>query len=67
MSMRLELHREGLEDYEILKYIGSKNKEKADGLCNRCFKSFNKVEYDMNKFRQGLLELYKTAEQMGVN
>ncbi len=67
MSLRLELHREGLEDYEILNYIGNKNKEKADNLCNSCFKSFNKAEYDMNKFREAKNRLYKAAEEIGVN
>ena len=67
MSLRLEAHREGLEDYEILNYIGKKNRDKADSLCNTCFKSFNKVEYDMNKFREARIRLYKAAEEMGVN
>lgn len=67
MSMRLELHREGIEDYEILKYIGDRNKEKADELCNRSFKSFNKAVYDMNIFRESRRALYAAAEQMKVH
>ncbi len=67
ISMRLEQHREGLEDYEILKYIGDRNKALADGLCERSFKSFNKVEFDMNKFRESLRALYRAAEEIGVN
>jgi hypothetical protein len=67
ISMRLEQHREGLEDYEILKYIGDRNKALADGLCERSFKSFNKVEFDMNKFRESLRALYRAAEELGVN
>ena len=66
MSLRLELHREGLEDYEILNYIGSKNKDKADSLCNSCFKSFSNAQYDMNKFRESRVDMYKIAEAMGV-
>lgn len=66
ISMRLELHRAGLEDYEVLKAIGKKNKEVADGLCGRSFKAFNKAEYDVNKFRENVLAIYKTAEELEV-
>lgn len=52
MSMRLENHREGIEEYELLNYLGKRNRSKTDALCNQVFKEFNKVEHDMNKFRE---------------
>lgn len=66
MSMRLEAHREGIEEYEIFKAVAAKNKNIADDICNRCFKSFNKAEFDMNKFRQVRRDLFRNAENMDV-
>lgn len=66
MSMRSELHRAGIEDYEVLKSISEKNRDIADNLCNECFKAFDKVEFDMNKFRETLVKIYSAAETVNI-
>ncbi|NLZ55106.1 MAG: DUF4091 domain-containing protein [Clostridiaceae bacterium] len=59
MSMRLEAQRQSAEDYELLRMISLKDKEKADSICRMGFRAFNDVEYDpveFEKIRTALLE-----------
>lgn len=61
MSARLENTREGIEEYEMLRCIAEKDKEKADTLCEKVFKAFNNVEFDPCVFagvREELLKEY---------
>ena len=47
------------EDYELLRMISLKDKEKADSICRMGFRAFNDVEYDpveFEKIRTALLE-----------
>ena len=59
LSIRLEAQREGAEDYEFLKKLAETDKPKADALCEKVFRSFRDVEYDVTVFtavRRRLLE-----------
>jgi hypothetical protein len=60
MSMRLEAQRAGAADYELFSLLAEKDKAKAAALCTRCFKSFNRVEYNIKDFETVLTELYDT-------
>ena len=57
MSARFEAHREAAEDYEMLRIIAKNDKEKADELCEKCFRGFTDVEFDPLKFREAHNEL----------
>jgi hypothetical protein len=59
LSMRLEAHRASACDYELLALLAKKDKIKADAICARGFKSFNKVEYKAATFEAVLEELYE--------
>ena len=63
MSMRLEAHRMSAEDFELLLMLAKKDKVNADALCERCFKSFNHVEYDINAFEKTKIDLYIAASE----
>ena len=64
MSMRLEAQRQSAEDFELLRLLAQKDKAKADGLCRRCFKSFNAVEYDVKAFNGVMKELYEAVSDI---
>ena len=64
MSMRFEAQRHSAEDYELLRMLSKSNKEKADLICNSCFCTFNDVEYDVNKFEQAKIQLYKAVSEL---
>lgn len=63
MSMRLEAHREGAEDFELLRLISLTNKDLADSLCHKAFKSFKDVEYDPITFNNIRIEILKAASK----
>ncbi|HBN86541.1 MAG TPA: hypothetical protein DDZ89_22210, partial [Clostridiales bacterium] len=63
MSMRLEAHRQSAEEYELFKILEKRNKQKADALCEQCFKSFNKVEYNPVLFEQTRIQLLEEASK----
>ncbi|MBR6739647.1 MAG: DUF4091 domain-containing protein [Clostridia bacterium] len=59
MSIRLEASRESTEEYELLCELAKTDKAKADAICDKVFKSFKEVEYDVNAFienKKALLE-----------
>lgn len=64
LSVRAEAQREGAEDYEMLKVIAKKDKAKADEICNKAFRSFKDVEYDVKKFRAIMAELLQALDQL---
>ncbi len=51
LSVRGEAQRESAEDFEMLKIVEAKDKAKADEICDKVFKSFKDVEYDIARFR----------------
>ncbi len=58
-SMRLENHRFGVQDYELLTMLSGKDSEKAKELTARLVRSFNDIEYDtdvLEKVRAELLD-----------
>ncbi|MBE6730990.1 MAG: DUF4091 domain-containing protein [Ruminococcaceae bacterium] len=57
ISIRLEAQRESAEEYELLKKLAETDKEKADEICEKVFRSFKDVEYDVNKFINNKREL----------
>ena len=57
LSVRAEAQREGAEEYEMLKKLAKKDKEKADAICDKLFGSFCDVEYDVSLFRKVRREL----------
>ncbi|MCL2517759.1 MAG: DUF4091 domain-containing protein [Oscillospiraceae bacterium] len=61
MSIRLEAQRESAEDYELLRFIARKDKQAADEMCNNMFTTFNKVEYDVIKFKENKIKMLETA------
>lgn len=64
MSIRLEAQREGAEEYELLRQLAEKDKDKADEICGSCFRSFSDVEYDPVKFRKARRNLLEAASQI---
>ena len=64
MSMRLEAHRESAEEYEMLTAISKKDKETADKLCERGFRSFRDVTYDGKAFRALREDIIKTYAEL---
>ncbi|MDI6618180.1 MAG: DUF4091 domain-containing protein [Clostridiales bacterium] len=49
-SMRLEAMRAGIEDYELLKILESKNKQLSDEIAARCLKDFNHADENIEHF-----------------
>ena len=50
-SLRLEAHREGFEDHELLKQLQDKDPSKADAVIAKAIKSFDRYVKDVKKFR----------------
>ena len=57
LSMRGEAERASAEEYELLTALSAVDKEKADDLCRRVFRSFHDVEYDAAVFTENLRAL----------
>jgi hypothetical protein len=64
MSLRLEAQRASAEDYELFCAIAEHDKAKADEICAIGFRAFNDVEYDVNKFEQTRIALYRAASEI---
>ena len=52
LSMRLEAEREGAEECEMLTALAARDPKKADEICDRVFRSFKDVEYDVAAFEE---------------
>lgn len=50
MSIRLEAERESAEEYELLTELAKTDRAAADAICDRVFRSFKDVEYDVAVF-----------------
>ena len=57
LSIRAEAQRESVEEYEMLRALSEVDKEKADAICDKVFRSFRDVEYDISAFRAARREL----------
>jgi hypothetical protein len=64
MSMRFEAQRHSAEDYELLLMLSKSRKEEADSICSSCFNAFNDVMYDINRFEQVKIQLYKAVSNL---
>lgn len=64
MSMRLEAQRESAEEYELLKLLASHNKNLADKYCEKCFHSFQDVEYDPKKYLRTKRAILESIEEI---
>lgn len=64
MSLRLEAQRASAEDYELLCLIAERDKAKADAICDRGFKKFNNVDYDVNRFEETRKALLEAASEL---
>lgn len=65
MSVRMENHRAGFEEYEMLRVLAKHNKPLADEICAAGFRSFKDVEYDPLAFRaarDALIRALETAQ-----
>ncbi|MBE6938116.1 MAG: DUF4091 domain-containing protein [Ruminococcaceae bacterium] len=63
MSARLEAERVGAEDYELLRLLAEKDKSLADGICDRVFRSFADVEYDVSVYTAAKRELLEALSE----
>ncbi len=64
MSVRLESQRAGAEEYEMLRAVAATDKELADSLCARVFRSFRDVAYDPLVFRETRNALVRAVERI---
>lgn len=56
-SVRLEMMRAGCEDYELIKLLEQKDKQKADGIVSKCVRSFTDYTKDVEFFETTYREL----------
>ena len=63
MSARLEAQRESAEDYELLRFVASTDKDLADSICDSVFHSFCDVEYDAKKYIAAKKKLLEAASK----
>ncbi len=57
LSARGEAQRMGTEEYEMLSELAKTDKQTADEICQKVFRSFCDVEYDVAKFRAARVQL----------
>ena len=50
-SLRLEAHREGFEDFELLRQLRAKNPRRADAIVKMAIRGFDRYVKDVRKFR----------------
>jgi len=62
-SMRLEMMRCGIEDYELLRELEKTNKPLADKIATRWLPAFNQANEDVTDFDLGRVELLEALEQ----
>ncbi len=63
MSIRLEAEREGAEECELLKVLAKKDKARADAICQKVFRSFKDVEYNVAAFEAARRELLEALSE----
>ncbi len=59
LSVRGEAQRMGAEECEMLLSLAKTDKQAADEICQKVFRTFRNVEYDVQKFRAARAELLK--------
>jgi len=64
LSIRGENTRESAEEYELLSLLARCDKEKADEVCRRVFRSFCDVEYDVTAFRRTRRALLEAVSEI---
>jgi chemotaxis methyl-accepting protein methylase len=58
-SVRFEAMREGIEDYELLEQLQSKNPQAAQSIASRMIHSFTEYVRDPAELRKFQLELFQ--------
>ena len=61
-SIRWEVERDGIEDYELLKLLQARDPEKAKEICSSLIHDFNKYAVDIGKFRAARLRLLEALQ-----
>lgn len=61
MSIRGENQRESVEEYELLNALSRFDKEAADRICEKVFRSFSDIEFDVLAFEKARRELMETC------
>jgi hypothetical protein len=64
LSVRGEAQRESAEECEMLKVLAKTDKQTADAICQKVFRSFCDVEYDVQKFRAARKQLLIALSDM---
>jgi hypothetical protein len=63
VSTRLEILRQGIEDYELLKNAQSRMPERAENLCKTVIPDFTSYVRDVNRFRDYERDLLKMSAE----
>jgi hypothetical protein len=61
-SLRLEAHRVGMEDYELIRLLRQKDPAKADRIIRRVIQGFTDYTKDTKVYRKARLALFKALE-----
>lgn len=61
-SLRLEAHREGFEDYELIQMLREKNPRRADAIVRMAIRGFDRYVKDTGKFRLARRALLKALD-----
>ncbi len=61
-SVRWEIERDGIEDYELLSVLRAKAPGKANEICSSLIHDFDEYVMDVNRFRAARLELLEALE-----
>jgi hypothetical protein len=64
LSARGEAQRESAEECEMLKVLAKTDKQTADAICQKVFRSFCDVEYDVQKFRAARKQLLEALSEV---
>jgi hypothetical protein len=62
-SVRLEMMRAGIEDYELLRLAADKYPEEASRIAEQCVRGFGNFTEDIGKFERTYRELLETASR----
>ena len=63
LSVRGEAQRESAEEYEMLRALAERDKDRADAICAKVFRSFKDAEYDIAAFRAARRELLEALSE----
>jgi len=61
-SVRWEVERDGIEDYELLKVLQAREPEKSEEICSSLIQGFDRYVMDVSRFRATRLKLLEALE-----